>query len=145
MLLLLIALRSVTVMLIMGGNLISKEQLVVIGERRGIEIKTRSHVARLNMTWRSKGITSVRAIPVCHPRGMPNEPGENWVIIASDQRLMAETHPMHVKPIEEPTEGAESKKWLEINGITDGATVVDPYFEFGFTENGEVAGDPMMD
>lgn len=148
-LLLLTATRLLTVMLIVGGYLITVEQLIAIGKRRGLDIQSASHTHMLNNSWQSKGIYGVYAIPVLHPRGMPNEPAQNWIIIASDRRLVLDMHPMYVKPIEEPVTGpgAESKEWLKFNGIEDAkwATVVDPYFDFAFLENGELAGNPNMD
>lgn len=56
----------------------------------------------IERSWESKGITSLQAISVCHPRGMRNEPDENWIIIASEYREIGEIHPMYVKPIPEP-------------------------------------------
>lgn len=54
---------------------------------------------------------------------------------------------MYVEDIEEPTTGpaAESKTWLERNGIMDAkwATVVDPFIKFVFTTDGRVQGEPM--
>lgn len=133
-------------MLVVGGYLITEEQLIAIGKNRGVDIQRAADAARLNNLWESKGITNIKAIPVCYPRSMPNEPDKMWIVIASESRHIEEIHPMYVEQIEEPTTGpgAESKWWLESKVIdAKWATVVDPFIQAVFTTDGRVQGEPM--
>lgn len=145
--LLLTAIRLFTAMLVLGGYLITVEQLIAIGKRRGLDIESASHCYMLNKSLESKGIYSVYAIPVFHPRGMPNEPGQDWIVITSESKHIDVIHPMYVEPFEDPGEESKVYRWLKFNGIEDAkwATVVDPYFDFAFNENGELAGNPDHD
>jgi hypothetical protein len=69
-------------MLVVGGFLITYDQLRQIGLRRGLDIQN-GNASLLNRDFRLKGIKSIYALPVDYPRRTPFTAGVPGILIAS--------------------------------------------------------------
>lgn len=118
-------------MLVVGGYLITYEQLRVIGARRGLVIEG-GNASILNQDWREKGILSVYALPVDYPRSTPTTPGSPHVLICTRKRDDHLVHLADCKPFVENEEDNMAKEFLRRNGITNApfVAVPDPLYKY---------------
>lgn len=118
-------------MLVIGGYLLTYDQLYQLGLRRGLEIKDgKSHI--LNRDFRERGITFIYAWPVSHPRGTPTTPEVPGTLICTRRRDDYLVHLADCKPFEPNEDDLKVKKWLEIHGLKDlpFIAVPDPLFKY---------------
>ena len=98
-------------MFIIGGYLLTYDQLYQLGLRRGLVIKDGESFI-LNRDLREKGIESIYAWPVSHPRGSPTTEDVPGILICTRRRDDHLVHLADCKPF-------EVKKWLENHGLKD--------------------------
>src|SRR5882672_7167865 len=72
-------------MLILGGYILTYEQLYQLGLRRGLVIEN-GKAAILNRNLRDKGVKAIYAWPVSHSRGTPTKQGTPRILICSRRR-----------------------------------------------------------
>ena len=122
-------------MLILGGYLLTYDQLYQLGLRRGLVIEGgKSHI--LNRDFREKGIDSIYAWPVCHPRTEPVEVPRT--LICTRRRDDHLERLADCKPFEENDDDLKVKKWLENHGIKDVPFVAVPDPNLKYNENGRI-------
>ena len=122
-------------MLVIGGYLITYDQLRHIGLRRGLDIEG-GNASILNRDFRHKGIRSIYAYPVDHPRRTPTRAGVPGILIATRKRDDHLVHLADCEPFVENGDDQKVKLWLKINGIKDAPFVAVPdplgkYNEYG--------------
>ena len=123
-------------MLVIGGYLITYDQLRHIGLRRGLVMEN-GNPSPLNNDWRRKGIESVFAWPVSYPLSTETTPGVPGILIVSRRRDDHLVHLADCQPFEVNEEDLKVKRWLEINGIMGAPFVAIPdplgkYNEWGY-------------
>ena len=122
-------------MLIIGGYLLTYEQLHQLGLRRGLVIEDgQSHI--LNRDFRERGITFIYAWPVAHPRGGPVEVPR--ILICTRRKDDHLERLADCKPFDENEDDLKVKKWLENHGLMDIPFVAVPDPLLKFNENGSV-------
>ena len=124
-------------MLIIGGYLLTYDQLYQLGLRRGLIIKDGdAHI--LNNDFLQKGIEFIYAWPVSYPRGTPTTEGVPGILICTRRRDDYLERLADCKPFEENEDDLKVKKWVGNHGLKDipFVTVPDPLFKFN--ENGSV-------
>ena len=122
-------------MLIIGGYLLTYEQLHQLGLRRGLVIEDgQSHI--LNRDFRERGITFIYAWPVSHPRGGPVEVPR--ILICTRRKDDHLERLADCKPFDENEDDLKVKKWLENHGLMDIPFVAVPDPLLKFNENGSV-------
>ena len=103
-------------MLVVGGYLITYDQLTHIGTRRGLDLgEQKSHL--LNADLRRKGISSIWVLPVDYPRRSLTTPGVPGILIATCKRDEHLTNLEDSKPFVEDEEDRKAKLSLKINEI----------------------------
>ena len=127
-------------MLIIGGYLLTYDQLYQLGRRRGLIIEDgRSHI--LNRDFREKGIKFICAWPVSHPRGTPTTEGVAGTLICTRRKDDHLERLADCKPFEENEDDLKVKKWLEYHGLKDIPFVAVPDPLFKYNENGTTEWD----
>ena len=122
-------------MLILGGYLLTYEQLYELGLQRGLVIEN-GKAAILNRNLREKGVKAIYAWPVSHPRGTPTKQGTPRILICS-RRL--DDHLVRLadcQPFEVNDDDLLVKQWLENHGIRDVPFVAVPDPLMQYDENG---------
>lgn len=117
-------------MLVIGGYLLTYDQLYQLGLRRGLVIENGNSYI-LNRDLLEKGIESIYAWPVCHPRGGPVEVPR--ILICTRRR--DDGHLIRLadcKPFEVNEDDLKVKEWLEYHGIMDVpfVAVPDPHLKY---------------
>ena len=118
-------------MLIIGGYLLTYDQLYQLGLRRGLVIKDgESYV--LNRDFHEKGIQSIYAWPVSHPRGSPTTEDVPGILICTRRRDDYLVRLADCKPFEANEDDLKVKQWLENHGLKDipFVAVPDPLMKF---------------
>lgn len=118
-------------MLVLGGYLLTYDQLRTVGLRRGLVIEG-GNASILNRDFRQKGIKSIYAWPVSHPRRTPTTPGVPNILICSRRRDDHLVHLADCEPFIENEDDLKVKRWLEIHGITNApfTAVPDPHMKY---------------
>ena len=122
-------------MLIIGGYLLTYDQLYQLGLRRGLVIEGgKAHI--LNNDFRDRGIEFIYAWPVSHPRSTPTTKGVPGILICTRRRDDHLVHLADCKPFETNEDDLKVKKWLEHHGLNDVPFVAVPdpllkYNEYG--------------
>ena len=132
---------QITTMLVLGGYLLTYDQLTQIGRRRGLEIGPgKAHI--LNNHLFERGVESICAFPVAYPRPTPTTEGVPGILICTRRRDDHLVHLADCKPFEVDEDDLKVKLWLEINGIKDApfVAVPDPLFKYD-----EYGTDPVWD
>jgi len=95
-------------MLVVGGYLITYDQLTHIGTRRGPSLdEGKSYL--LNADLRRKGISSIWVLPVDYPRSTLTTPGVPHILIATCKRDDFLTNLEDCKPFVENEEDRKAK------------------------------------
>lgn len=118
-------------MYVVGGYLITHEQLSTIGEIRGIGKIPTGLTNRLNTYLEGLGI-KIFALPVSYPRDTETVEGETWIMIVSKARYDKNLSPTSATPYIQDESDYIVKRWLENNfRILDPkfVTVADPYYD----------------
>ena len=119
-------------MLVIGGYLLTYDQLYQLGLRRGLVIEGgKAHI--LNRDFLEKGIKFIYAWPVCHPRTTVEVPG---ILICTRRRDDHLVRLADCKPFEINEDDLKVKKWLENHGIRDVPFVAVPDPLLKYDENG---------
>ena len=122
-------------MFIIGGYLLTFDQLYQLGLRRGLVIEGgKAHI--LNSDFFEKGIKSIFAWPVSHPRATLTTKGVPGVLICTRRRDDHLVRLADCKPFEENEDDLKVKKWLEIHGLKDIPFVAVPDPHMKYDENG---------
>jgi hypothetical protein len=118
-------------MLILGGYLLTFDQLYQLGLRRGLVIEG-GRASILNRNFHEKGITAIYAWPISHPWGTCTTKGAPHILICShkpDDNLirLADCQPFKLNE-----DDLKVKKWLENHGIMDVlfVAVPDPLMQY---------------
>lgn len=126
-------------MLVVGGFLLTPEQLCQLARRRGLDISANgSTAAKLNADFVKRNISSIYCLPVSWPRGTKMvDPILHFMIVTQrgDQLLK---NLSSCKPMEQGEDEKKVKSWLELNGInnTSFQTIPDPFFTQGDGDEG---------
>ena len=119
-------------MLIIGGYLLTYDQLYQLGLRRGLVIENgKSHI--LNRDFREKGIKFIYAWPVSHPRSTPTTEGVPGTLICTRRKDDHLERLADCKPFDKENEDdLKVKKWLEYHGLKNVpfVAVPDPLLKF---------------
>ena len=119
-------------MLVLGGYLLTYDELHQMGLRRGLVIEGGgSHI--LNRDLHQKGIKCVYAWPVCYPPGPLEMPR---TLICTRKRDDSLRRLADCKPFEESAFDLMVKKWLENHGIKDVPFVAVPDPHMKYNEDG---------
>jgi hypothetical protein len=122
-------------MFVIGGYLLTYDQLYQLGFRRGLIIEGgKSHI--LNNDLAMKGIESIYAWPVCHPRGPVEVPRTLICTRRGDQYL---ERLADCQPFVENEDDLKVKKWLENHGLKDIPFVAVPDPHMRYNEDGTVS------
>ena len=119
-------------MLVVGGFLLTYDQLHQLGRRRGLQIEGgKAHI--LNNHSLERGIHCIHALPVCHPRTTVEVPR---ILICTRRRDDHIVRLADCKPFEINEDDLKVEKWLEHNGIMGApfVAVPDPFLKYD--ENG---------
>ena len=122
---------QITTMLIIGGYLLTYNQLYQLGLRRGLVIENgEAHI--LNNDFEKKGIKFIYAWPVAYPRATPTTEGVPGILICTRRRDDHLERLADCKPFEVNEDDLKVKKWLENHGIKDVpfVAVPDPLFKY---------------
>ena len=126
-------------MFVIGGYLLTYDQLYQLGLRRGLVIEDgRAYI--LNRHFLEKGIKFIFAWPVSHPRATPTTEEVPGILICTRRRDDHLVRLADCKPFEENEDDLKVKKWLENHGLKDipFVAVPDPlmkYNEYGVDYN----------
>jgi hypothetical protein len=118
-------------MLVLGGYLLTFDQLYQLGLRRGLVIEG-GRASILNRNFHEKGITAIYAWPISHPWGTCTTKGAPHILICSckpDDNLIRLAD---CQPFELNEDDLKVKKWLENHGIMDVlfVAVPDPLMQY---------------
>lgn len=122
-------------MLILGGYLLTYEQLYELGLQRGLVIEN-GKAAILNRNLREKGVKAIYAWPVSYPRGTPTKQGTPRILICSRRRDDHLVRLADCQPFEVNDDDLLVKQWLENHGIRDVPFVAVPDPLMQYDENG---------
>jgi hypothetical protein len=118
-------------MLVIGGYLLTYDQLHQLGLRRRLVIEGgRVHI--LNKNLRERGIKSIYGWPVAYPRATPTTEGVPGILICTRRRDDYLECLADCKPFEINEDDLKVKKWLEIHGLKNVpfVAVPDPNFKY---------------
>ena len=122
-------------MLVIGGYLLTFDQLTQLGRRRGLDIPPgMAHV--LNSDFRRKGITSIYAWPVAYQRGGPTIEGTEGILICTRRRDDHLVRLADCQPFEPNEDDLKVKRWLGNHGFPDLPFVAVPDPLMKYDENG---------
>jgi hypothetical protein len=124
-------------MLIIGGYLLTFDELHQLGLRRGLVIEG-GKTSILNRDFREKGIKSIYAWPVSHPRGTPTTPGTPRILICTRKRDDHLVRLGDCQPFQVNEEDLKVKRWLGNHGITDVPFVAVPDPLMKYDEHGSI-------
>jgi hypothetical protein len=118
-------------MLVIGGYLLTFDQLYQLGLQRGLVIEG-GRVHLLNNNLEDKGIKSIYGWPVAYPRATPTTRGVPGILICTRRRDDYLKCLADCKPFDENEDDLKAKKWLEIHGIRNVpfVAVPDPNFKY---------------
>jgi hypothetical protein len=122
-------------MLVLGGYLLTFDQLYQLGLRRGLVIEG-GRASILNRNFHEKGITAIYAWPVSHPRGTSTTKGAPHILICSRKRDDNLIRLADCQPFELNEDDLKVKKWLENHGIMDVPFVAVPDPLMQYNEHG---------